>query len=139
MPGIDGQKMSKSYNNTIEIFTPQNELRKAVMRIVTDSKTVADQKDPDKCNVFALYRLFAAREQCAQVADRYRNGGIGYGEVKKELAELIWRYFAEARAKREALQSDPAGVERILCEGAARARQIIRHTLKQARIAVGLE
>ena len=139
VPGVDGRKMSKSYNNAIELFTPQNELLKTVMRIVTDSKTVADKKDPDKCNVFALYKLFAPKEKCAQVADRYRNGGIGYGEVKKELAELIWQYFAPARAKREKLQSDPAGVERILREGAEKARQVIRNTLKQARVAVGLE
>jgi tryptophanyl-tRNA synthetase len=139
VPGIDGQKMSKSYNNAIELFTPQNELNKTVMRIVTDSKTVADKKDPDKCNVFALYKLFAAKDQCAHVADRYRNGGIGYGEVKKELAELIWQYFAPARAKREQLQSDPAGVERILREGAEKARQVIQNTLKKARAAVGLE
>jgi len=139
VPGIDGQKMSKSYNNTIEIFTSQNELRKTVMRIVTDSKTVADKKDPDKCNVFALYKLFAPPDKCAQAADRYRNGGIGYGEVKKELAELIWQYFAQARARREQLQADPSGVERILREGAEKARQVIQTTLKKARIAVGLE
>lgn len=139
IPGVDGQKMSKSYNNTIELFTPQNELRKTVMRIVTDSKTVADKKDPDKCNVFALYKLFAAKDKCGQMADRYRNGGIGYGDVKKELAELIWQYFAPARARREQLRSDPGGVERILQDGAAKARPVIQNTLKRARAAVGLD
>ncbi|MFC1454150.1 tryptophan--tRNA ligase [Verrucomicrobiota bacterium] len=139
VPGIDGQKMSKSYNNSIELFLPQSKLRKVCMRIVTDSKTVADKKDPDKCNVFALYKLFTSKEQCTQVADRYRNGGIGYGEVKKELAELIWEYFAPARARRDKLLSDPAEVERILREGAAKARRVIDNTLKKARIAVGLE
>jgi len=139
VPGIDGQKMSKSYNNTIKVFTTQDELRKTVMRIVTDSKTVADKKDPDKCNVFALYKLFAAKDKCDQMADRYRNGGIGYGDVKKELAELIWQYFAPARARREQLQSDPGGVERILRAGAEKARPVIQNTLKRARKAVGLE
>ena len=139
VPGIDGQKMSKSYNNSIELFLPQNELRKACMRIVTDSKTVPDKKDPDKCNVFALYRLFAAKEMCAKMACRYREGGIGYGEVKKELAELIWQYFAPARARREKLLSDSAELERILREGAEKARRVIEITLKKARVAVGLE
>lgn len=139
VPGVDGQKMSKSYNNTIDLFAPQAELRKAVMRIVTDSKTVADKKDPDKCNVFALYKLFAQKDKCDKAADRYRNGGIGYGEVKKELVELIWQYFTQARAKREQLQSDPAGVERILRQGAERAKETILPTLRRARAAVGLE
>ena len=139
VPGIDGQKMSKSYNNTIKVFTTQDELRKTVMRIVTDSKTVADKKDPDRCTVFALYKLFALKDKCNQVADRYRSGGIGYGEVKKELVELIWQYFAPARAKREQLQSDPDGVERILREGAERAKKTIGPTLRRARAAVGLE
>lgn len=139
VPGIDGQKMSKSYNNTIELFSPRNELRKTVMRIVTDSKTVADKKDPDRCNVFALYKLFAFKDKCDQAADRYRSGGIGYGEVKEELVELIWQYFTPARAKREQLQSDPAGVENILRQGAEKARKLIQGTLKKARMAVGLE
>lgn len=139
VPGIDGQKMSKSYNNIIKVFTTQNELRKTVMRIVTDSKTVAETKDPAKCNVFALYKLFASPEKRAQMAERYRTGGIGYGEVKEELVELVWQYFAPARAKREQLLSDPAKVERILREGAERAKQVIRATLKKARKAVGLE
>jgi len=86
-----------------------------------------------------LYKLFAQKDKCTQMADRYRNGGIGYGEVKKELAELIWQYFASAREKREKLQSDPAGIERILREGAEKAKQVIRNTLKKARKAVGLE
>jgi len=139
VPGVDGQKMSKSYNNSIELFLPQAELKKTVMRIVTDSKTVADKKDPDKCNLFALYKLFAPKDKLDLMADRSRNGGIGYGDVKKELAELIWQYFAQARAKRERLQSDPAAVEGILRAGAEKARQVIQITLRKARAAVGLE
>ena len=139
VPGVDGQKMSKSYNNSIELFLPQAELKKTVMRIVTDSKTVADKKDPDKCNLFALYKLFAPKDKLDLMADRYRNGGIGYGDVKKELAELIWQYFAQARAKRERLQSDPAAGEGDLRAGAEKARQVIQITLRKARAAVGLE
>ena len=139
VPGVDGQKMSKSYNNSIELFLPQAELKKTVMRIVTDSKTVADKKDPDKCNLFALYKLFAPKDKLDLMADRSRNGGIGYGDVKKELAELIWQYFAQARAKRERLQSDPAAVEGVLRAGAEKARQVIQITLRKARAAVGLE
>ena len=139
VPGIDGQKMSKSYNNTIELFAPRNELRKAVMRIVTDSKAVADKKDPAKCNVFALYRLFAPAEKCAAMAERYRRGGIGYGEVKQELADMIWSFFDNARAKRGQLLADQGAVERILLQGAERARKVVRDTLRKARIAVGLE
>ncbi|MDD5482853.1 MAG: tryptophan--tRNA ligase [Kiritimatiellae bacterium] len=139
VPGIDGQKMSKSYDNTIKVFTSEDELRKTVMRIVTDSKTVADKKDPEKCNLFALYKLFAPPDRCQQLDERYRKGGLGYGEVKKELAGLIWLFFAEARARREKLRSDPAEAERVLRQGAERARAVIRNTLQKARKAVGLE
>jgi len=139
VPGIDGQKMSKSYNNTIKVFSTQNELRKTVMRIVTDSKTVADKKDPEKCNVFALYKLFASAEQCAQMAEKYRAGGIGYGAVKQELAELIWQYFEKARLRRDQFLAEPGKIEQILRQGAERAGKLIRETLKKARIAVGLE
>lgn len=139
VPGIDGQKMSKSYHNTINVFTSQKELRKTVMRIVTDSKTVADQKDPEKCNIFALYKLFASTDKCAQMAEKYRTGGIGYGKVKEELAEMIWRYFEKARARREQLLAESAKVEQILRNGAEKARPVIRDTLSKARKAAGLE
>lgn len=139
VPGIDGQKMSKSYNNSIDLFSTEKELRKTVMRIVTDSKTIADKKDPDKCNLFALFRLFAPRERCTQIAGRYRSGGIGYGEIKQELADLIWQYFARARARREQLLPDPKKVEQILQDGAAKSNKVIQETLKKARKAVGLE
>jgi len=139
VPGIDGQKMSKSYNNTIKVFSTQNELRKTVMRIVTDSKTVADKKDPEKCNVFAIYKLFASLEKREEMAEKYRTGGIGYGQVKQELADMIWQYFEKARLRREQLLANPAEVELILRDGAVKARQVIRETLKKARKAVGLE
>jgi tryptophanyl-tRNA synthetase len=139
VPGLDGQKMSKSYNNTIELFLPCHELKKTVMKIVTDSKTVADKKDPQKCNLFALYKLFASPEKREILAEKYRAGGIGYGAVKEELAELIWQYFEKARLRREQLSANFGQVEEILCQGAERARKVIRATLAKARQAAGLE
>jgi len=139
VPGLDGQKMSKSYNNTIEIFGPRKETQKAIMRIVTDSKTVADSKNPETCNVFVLFKLFASEQECRQMAERYRTGGIGYGEVKKRLFEMMWATFEPFRKKREELANEPEIVEQILHDGAARARKIIYKTLKEARRATGLE
>ncbi len=138
VPGVDGQKMSKSYNNTIELFASQAETRKAVMRIVTDSKTVAEPKDPDACNVFALYKLFAGESESAEMARRYRAGGLGYGEVKKELFEKLWNCLAPFRARRAELQAEPDLVGRILKRGAERARAEISKTLAAARRNVGL-
>ncbi|MBU4199684.1 MAG: tryptophan--tRNA ligase [Verrucomicrobia bacterium] len=139
VPGVDGQKMSKSYNNTIELFGAPAETKKAIMRIVTDSKTVADKKDPDQCNVFALYKLFATEAEAGAMAGRYRAGGLGYGEVKKALWERMQAHFEPLRKEREALQQEPGRVDRILRQGAARARDEIQKTLKAARRAVGLE
>ncbi len=139
VPGLDGQKMSKSYNNTLELFASQAETRKAIMRIVTDSKTVDEPKDPATCNVFALYKLFASAEECATMAERYRAGGLGYGDVKKMLYERFWAYFEPFRQRRAEYQNDPARVEQILQRGAARAREEMHKTLKAARRAVGLE
>lgn len=137
VPGVDGQKMSKSYNNAIDIFGAQKATRQAVMRIVTDSKTLEDPKDPDRCNVFALYRLFAPPAQTAAMADRYRAGGLGYGEMKKALFDLLWSYFEPFRRRREELAEVPARVEDILRDGAARARAAIAPTLQAARRAAG--
>ncbi len=139
VPGIDGQKMSKSYHNTIEIFGSKKSTRQAIMRIVTDSKTVADAKDPDQCNVFALYRLLADPRQTAEMAERYRTGGLGYGEAKQALFELLWSYFESFRARREELEQSLEQVEKILLEGAARAREVMAPTLKAARRALGVD
>ncbi len=139
VPGIDGQKMSKSYNNTIEIFGNAKEAKKRIMRIVTDSKTVEDVKDPDTCNIFALYRLLASPEQQAELAAKYRAGGMGYGEAKKALAESFESHFAPLREKREALAGDRDYVEDVLRDGAQRARKEAAATLQRARQAVGLE
>jgi tryptophanyl-tRNA synthetase len=138
VPGIDGQKMSKSYGNTIEIFAEGKPLRKTVMSIVTDSSTVADPKDPDRCTVFALYGLFATEAEKAALAARYRAGGMGYGEAKQQLYEKIESYFAAAREKRRQLLADPDYVNRVLREGAQKARGEAQATMALVRHAVGL-
>ncbi|GIW82845.1 MAG: tryptophan--tRNA ligase [Gemmatales bacterium] len=139
VPGIDGQKMSKSYNNTIEIFAEGNTLKKKVMGIVTDSTPVEAPKDPAKCNVFALYSLFATDDEKAELAERYRAGGMGYGEAKKMLLAKMDEYFAPAREKRKQLAKDPSTVEDILKEGAKRARSVARKTMDRVRKAVGMK
>ena len=139
VPGIDGQKMSKSYNNHIEMFGGEKETRARVMRIVTDSKGLQDPKDPETCNVFALYRLFAGEAERSAMAEKYRAGGYGYGEAKKALFEMLWSYFEPFRRRRDELARDPAHVEGILRAGAARARAEARRTLDAARKAVWLE
>ena len=96
--------MSKVYGNTIDIFEDEKSLKKKVMKIVTDSTPVEEPKDPEKCNLFALYRLFADSERIEKMRDRYLKGGMGYGEVKKELFGLIWEYFAPFRKKRKFTQ-----------------------------------
>lgn len=139
VPGVDGQKMSKSYNNTVEIFSNLKEARANIMKIVTDSKTVADVKNPNECNVFALYKLFASDAEREAMAGRYRVGGLGYGEVKKALFEKFEAHFTPFRKKREELQKNIDHVEAVLRKGAERARAEAVNTLKKARQAVGLE
>jgi len=139
VPGVDGQKMSKSYNNTIELFGTEKDTRARVMKIVTDSTPLELPKDPATCNVFALYKLFATESERAELEARYRVGGFGYGTAKKALFEKIWTYFEPFRKRREELQKDPAYVDAVLKEGAERARIEARKTLSAARRAVGLE
>jgi tryptophanyl-tRNA synthetase len=139
VPGIDGQKMSKSYGNTIEIFAEGKPLQKTVMSVVTDSKTVADPKDPATCNVFALYTLFANEEEKAAMADRYRAGGMGYGDAKKALLAKMEAYFAPAREKRKQLMADMSYVEDVLRAGAKRARAEAQATMELVREAVGMK
>jgi len=138
VPGLDGQKMSKSYNNAIDIFTDRETLDKTVMRIVTDSTPVDQPKNPKTCNLFALYRLFAAPEEIEALRARYLAPGLKYAEVKKELAGRIWDFFGPSRAKREALMKDPDTIRDILRQGAAKARAIARETLAVVRDRVGL-
>jgi tryptophanyl-tRNA synthetase len=138
VPGTDGKKMSKSYGNAIDIFAEGSVLAKSVMSIVTDSTPVEAPKDPERCNVFALYRLFATPEEEAALAARYRAGGLGYGEVKKMLIEKIDRAFAPARERRKALLAHPERVAEVLRQGARRARAEARRTMDLVREAVGL-
>jgi len=138
IPGTDGQKMSKSYDNTINIFEDEKSLKKKVMRIVTDSTPVEDPKDPEKCSLFALYRLFAEGEKVEAMRGRYLNGGVGYGEVKKELLGLIWEFFAPARERRLELAGDRGEVVRILKQGAEKTRVIAAETMDRVKRAAGL-
>lgn len=138
VPGIDGQKMSKSYGNTIEIFASGNKLKKSVMKIVTDSLAVEEPKDPEKCTVFALYSLIADRGEIDDLALRYRAGGLGYGQVKKELFERLQAFFAPFREKREELLKASDFVEEVLQKGAQRAGEEAQRTLDAARKACGL-
>jgi tryptophanyl-tRNA synthetase len=137
--GTDGQKMSKSYGNTIDIFAEGKSLKKTVMSIVTDSSTVEDPKDPDKCNVFALYSLFASDEEKASLAARYRAGGMGYGEAKAALLDKIEGYFRPARERRKELASKADYVEEVLRDGAHRARIEAHKTMQLVREAVGMK
>jgi tryptophanyl-tRNA synthetase len=138
VPGIDGRKMSKSYGNTIEIFEPEAGVRKKIMKIVTDSTPVEAPKDPDKCNVFALLKLVASAEELSEWESRYRSGGMGYGQAKKRLAELMIDYFKPFRQKRAELENNIDYVKKVLADGAGRARAVAVEMLETARRAVGL-
>ena len=138
IPGLDGQKMSKSYKNTIDIFIEKDELKKRVMSIVTDTRGVNEVKDPDNCNLFALYKLFAAGEQAAVMRDRYLTPGLKYVDAKKELIEMIWNYFAPHREKRAELVKDPDTIHDIMKAGAAKARGVAEETMRDVRRRVGL-
>lgn len=138
VPGVDGRKMSKSYDNTIEIFEPENKVKKKVMKIVTDSTPVEDPKDPDKCNAFAILKLFADADELADWRSKYEQGGTGYGTVKKRIVELIHEYFRPYRQKREELENDKGYVEKVLDDGAQRAGAVAQQTMDRVRKAVGL-
>ncbi len=138
VPGTDGRKMSKSYGNTIEIFEPEKSVKKKIMKIVTDSTPVEEPKDPSTCNVFALLKLVASAEELAEWDVRYRNGGMGYGEAKKRLAELMIEFFQPYRQKRAELEDNIGDVRKMLESGAARAKAVAAQTLIEARKAVGL-
>jgi tryptophanyl-tRNA synthetase len=138
IPGIDGQKMSKSYGNTLDIFEDEKVLKKKVMKIVTDSTPVEDPKDADKCNVFSLYKLFATESQLKDMTERYSKGGTGYGQVKKELFELMIEYFRPYREKRKRYENDHGEVYNILKKGADKTRNVAAVTLKKVRDAVGI-
>lgn len=140
VPGTDGQKMSKSYNNTIDIFGDEKALRKKVMSLVMDSRTPQEPKpDADKNIAIQLLKLVAAPAVAQDYENRLRAGGLGYGDLKKGLFENYWDAFAAARAKRAELSADLGYVEKVLTEGAAKARVLAQKVLKRARVASGLE
>jgi len=138
VPGTDGQKMSKSYDNTLDVFEDLAAQKKKIMRITTDSRPMEEPKNPDDDHLFALYALMAPESDRLKMADLYRRGGFGYGEVKKALAEAAAQFFAEARARRAALEADPQRIEAILSAGAGRAQAKARDVLDRARRACGL-
>ena len=139
VPGLDGQKMSKSYGNAINLFGPEKAIRKRVMQIVTDSTPLEDPKDPSGSTVVALYRLFASKDEVRRMEDEHRAGGIGYGDFKQRLFEAMWEHFAPMRARREELLARPGDVDDVLADGARRAREIGGETMARVRKAVGLD
>ncbi|WP_176012261.1 tryptophan--tRNA ligase [Victivallis sp. Marseille-Q1083] len=138
VPGTDGQKMSKSYNNIIPIFDKEKAIRKTIMNVVTDCKGLEDPKDPDSCNVVALYKLMATPEQLEEMRAKYRAGNYGYGHAKQALFEVLWDYFAPMRKRREELLNNLDFVHAVLRKGAARAREEADKTMELVRRAVGL-
>lgn len=137
IPGTDGQKMSKSYKNVVDVFLPEKELKKQIMSIVTDATPLEAPKDPEKCNVFQLYRLVASPEQTSDLAQRYRAGGLGYGHAKTELLGVLLDRFSEERRRFDALMADPAAVDAALAEGAQKAAAVADATLLRVRRALG--
>lgn len=138
VPGLDGRKMSKSYDNTIEIFDDPKAIEKKCKRILTDSTPMEEPKNPETCSVFNLLKLFTTEEETTHWADRYRAGGMGYGEVKKRLAEIINERFAQAREIRAAWAADPVKLAEVRQAGAERAQKTARIVLDRARAACGL-
>ena len=136
IPGLDGRKMSKSYDNIIPLFAPESELKKKIMRIITDSKLPADKKDPDESTIYQLYKHFATPDQTIKFAEMFRAGGMGYGDAKKILFEQINSVLAAPRAKYERLMANTDEIEKILASGAARARVVASDTLARVKRAM---
>ena len=138
VPGLDGQKMSKSYGNNIDIFGNEKEIRKRVMSIVTDSTPVEAPKDSDTSTIVQLYSLFASKDEVANMRERFKRGGTGYGDFKKELFEKLWEYFAPMRNRREEIERDKSYIDNVLAKGAKRANEIADQVMARVRKAVGL-
>ena len=138
IPGTDGQKMSKSYNNTIELFGNEKAIRKKIMSIPTDSTPMEAPKDPDKCNIFALFKLFSNEQQVADLAAKYRAGNFGYGHAKQALFEAYMDYFAPMRRRREELEKEPGYMDEVLRKGAEKANAVAAQTMDEVYRAVGL-
>ena len=138
VPGTDGQKMSKSYGNTIPLFGTDSEIKKAIMGIVTDSKEPNESKNPDECNVFALHKLITPEPQLSDIKKGYSDGGLGYGDSKKMLLENYLKFISPLREKREYYEKNPGIVRQILDEGKTKAQNIVRPKKKEVREKVGL-
>ena len=138
VPGVDGQKMSKSYGNNIDIFGDEKETRKRVMSIVTDSTPVEAPKDPIKSTIFQLYSLFASKAEIESMRERFEKGGTGYGDFKKELFEKLWEYFSPMRKRRAKLLADKLYIDNVLVRGAKRANEVADDVMTRVRAAVGL-
>jgi len=138
VPGLDGRKMSKSYDNTLELFESASQTKKKIMRIVTDSTPVEDPKDPDKCTVFALLKLFTSDEETKEWQQRYRQGGMGYGEAKKRLAELAVQYLEPFRQQYQKFVQDDSYVEDVLRDGGKKARLAAQQLMDKVRSATGI-
>lgn len=138
IPGLDGQKMSKSYDNTIELFLEEKALKKKIMGIVTDSTPVEAPKDPATSSIVALYRLFAPEADVTQMEMDFRAGGFGYGDFKKRLFGAVWEYFSAMRTKRAELAADSGYVDSVLKAGAERASSTANQVMERVRKAVGL-
>ncbi len=138
VPGLDGQKMSKSYGNNIDIFGDEKETRKRVMSIVTDSTPVEAPKDPERSTIVQLYSLFASKDELADMRERFKKGGTGYGDFKKELFEKLWEYFSPMRKRREEILRDKSYIDNVLARGAKRANGIANQVMERVRAAIGL-
>ncbi|MDR2766846.1 MAG: tryptophan--tRNA ligase [Treponema sp.] len=139
VPGLDGRKMSKSYGNAIPLFADEKQLRKLIMRMVTNSQAVEESKDPDQSQIYLLYKLFASAEEQAALAARYRAGGMGWSEAKEELFRVVNRELAPLRGRFEAIIADGEGLDRVLARGAEKARPIAAATVTRFRRAAGID
>lgn len=139
VPGIDGQKMSKSYGNNIDIFGNERETRERIMSIVTDSTPVEAPKDASRSTIFQLYSLVASKDEIAEMRERFQKGGAGYGDFKKQLFEKLWDYFAPMRKRREEILADKSYIDNVLARGAKRANQVADVVMERVRAAIGLK
>src|SRR5256886_17493262 len=137
VPGLDGQKMSKSYGNNIDIFGDEKETRKRVMSIVTDSTPVEAPKDPSRSTIFQLYSLFGSNNEIAEMREKFQEGGTGYGDFKKQLFEKLWEYFSPMRKRREEILADKSYIDNVLAHGAKRANEVADRVMQRVRAAVG--
>lgn len=137
VPGTDGRKMSKSYNNYINIFLPEKQLRKVIMKIETDSTPMEDPKNPDTCNVFALYSLLGSEEEIAEMRKNYNGGNYGYGHAKQALFELIIAKYQTERSRYFELMDDKSAIDQLLAEGAIKAKKVAQPVLKRVREKLG--